>query len=197
MSHAFDAYVAAALYAREGAVFALGDGTVRFEQGGAVVQAHDGAVLAACVHPSGEGVVTGGDDGRLVWSRPAGATVLADLKGKWIDALDASPASGLIVFAAGREVHVRDVAAATVMACEKHVSGMRAFNVGSGTPRTVGEMAAALAHAMSGPSPRVTGQYRLGDVRHITADSSRLCNELDWRPRIDFAAGMAELAENS
>jgi WD40 repeat protein len=110
MSHAFDAYVAAALYAREGAVFALGDGTVRFEQGGAVVQAHDGAVLAACVHPSGEGVVTGGDDGRLVWSRPAGATVLADLKGKWIDALDASPASGLIVFAAGREVHVRDVA---------------------------------------------------------------------------------------
>ncbi|WP_428663619.1 NAD-dependent epimerase/dehydratase family protein [Reyranella sp.] len=106
-----------------------------------------------------------------------------------------------MVFEDGRQrrdfVHVRDVAAATVLACEKHVSGMRAFNVGSGTPRTVGEMAAALAQAMSGPSPRVTGQYRLGDVRHITADSSRLRKELGWRPRIDFAAGMAELAANS
>lgn len=110
MSHAFDAYVAAALYSREGAVFALGDGTVRFEEGGAVVQAHDGAALAACVHPSGEGVITGGDDGRLVWSRRSGATVLAELKGKWIDSIDASAASGLVVCAAGREVHVRDVA---------------------------------------------------------------------------------------
>jgi len=94
-------------------------------------------------------------------------------------------------------VHVRDVAAATVLASEKHVSGVRAFNVGSGTPRTVGDMARALAEAMKGPPPVVTGRYRLGDVRHITADSSRLCEELGWRPRVDFAAGMAELAANS
>ena len=91
-------------------------------------------------------------------------------------------------------VHVRDVAAATVTACEKHVAGVRAFNVGSGTPRTVGEMANALAQALQGPSPVVTGQYRLGDVRHITADSSRLRKELSWEPRVSFADGMAELA---
>jgi dTDP-L-rhamnose 4-epimerase len=91
-------------------------------------------------------------------------------------------------------VHVRDVAAATVTACEKWTSGVRAFNVGSGTPRTVGEMASALASTMKGPPPVVTGQYRLGDVRHITADSSRLRDELAWRPRVDFAAGMAEFA---
>jgi dTDP-L-rhamnose 4-epimerase len=71
---------------------------------------------------------------------------------------------------------------------------VRAFNVGSGTPRTVGEMAHALSDALNGPPPVVTGQYRLGDVRHITADSSRLRQELDWRPRIDFGRGMAELA---
>ena len=91
-------------------------------------------------------------------------------------------------------VHVRDVAAATVRACEKHVSGVRAFNVGSGTPRTVGDMARALADALKGPAPIVTGHYRLGDVRHITADSSRLRKELDWKPTVEFAAGMAELA---
>lgn len=91
-------------------------------------------------------------------------------------------------------VHVRDIAAATVLAMESHTSGVRAFNVGSGTPRTVGEMATALATSLSGPCPIVTGQYRLGDVRHITANSSRLMHELGWRPDVDFADGMAELA---
>jgi dTDP-L-rhamnose 4-epimerase len=103
------------------------------------------------------------------------------------------------VFEDGRQrrdfVHVSDVAAATVLACEKHAIGVRAFNVGSGTPRTVGEMAAALANALKGPSPVVTGQYRLGDVRHITADSSRLKEELDWRPNVNFEEGMGELAQ--
>jgi dTDP-L-rhamnose 4-epimerase len=91
-------------------------------------------------------------------------------------------------------VHVRDVAAATVRACEAHTSGVRAFNVGSGTPRTVGDMALALAQSLNGPLPVVTGQYRLGDVRHITADSSRLCSELGWSPQVAFSDGMAELA---
>ena len=91
-------------------------------------------------------------------------------------------------------VHVRDVAAATVLACENHTSGARAFNVGSGVPRTVGEMAGALSQALKGPRPAVTGQYRLGDVRHITADSSRLRGELNWRPQVEFTDGMAELA---
>jgi dTDP-L-rhamnose 4-epimerase len=102
------------------------------------------------------------------------------------------------VFEDGRQrrdfVHVRDVAAATVLACERHAAGVRAFNVGSGTPRSVGEMAAALSRALHGPPPSVTGHYRLGDVRHITADSSRLRGELGWRPQVDFADGMAELA---
>lgn len=91
-------------------------------------------------------------------------------------------------------VHVRDIAAATVAACERHTSGVRAYNVGSGTPRTVGEMAVALATALRGPSPILTGGYRLGDVRHITADSSRLQSELGWAPRVEFEVGMAELA---
>jgi len=91
-------------------------------------------------------------------------------------------------------VHVRDVAAATVLACETHASGVAAFNVGSGTPRTVGEMALALAASLKGPSPVVTGRYRLGDVRHITADSSRLRSVLAWKPEVAFEDGMAELA---
>lgn len=103
------------------------------------------------------------------------------------------------VFEDGRQrrdfVHVRDVAAATVRAMERHRSGVRAFNVGSGTPHTIGEMAAALAEAVGGPAPEITGGYRLGDVRHITADSARARTELDWQPKVDFAHGLAELAQ--
>jgi WD40 repeat protein len=105
----FGAYVVSVAFVQEGAVFALGDGTVRFESG-EIIDAHDGAVLCATPHPSGSGLVTGGDDGRLVWSRPGGAVLIADVKGKWIDAVAASAASGLIAFAAGREAHVRDAA---------------------------------------------------------------------------------------
>ena len=107
----FDAHVVAALFPREGAAFALADGTVRFE-GADPVRAHeDGAVLCAALHPGGAGVLTGGDDGRLVWSRPGeGAVALADSGGRWIDAVAASAASGLIAFASARDVHVRDVA---------------------------------------------------------------------------------------
>lgn len=105
------------------------------------------------------------------------------------------------VFEDGRQrrdfIHVRDIAAATVAACERHEAGVTAFNVGSGTPRTVGEMAAALARALRGPAPVVTGQYRLGDVRHITADSSRLRDALGWRPLVGFEEGMAELAHSA
>ncbi len=91
-------------------------------------------------------------------------------------------------------VHVRDIASAVVAAAEQPSDGFRAYNVGSGTPRTVGDLAAELATALDGPSPVVTGQWRLGDVRHITADSARIREQLGWVPREDFATGIRELA---
>ncbi|HZC17206.1 MAG TPA: WD40 repeat domain-containing protein [Caulobacteraceae bacterium] len=103
-----DAYVSEILFDRQGrAWFALGDGTVAGEAGERS-PAHNGAILAAALHPGGEGVVSGGDDGRLVWSYGGEAKVLAELKGRWIDVVAASPESGLIAFASGREAHVRD-----------------------------------------------------------------------------------------
>ncbi|MCX5214425.1 NAD-dependent epimerase/dehydratase family protein [Kitasatospora sp. NBC_00240] len=96
-------------------------------------------------------------------------------------------------------VHVGDVAAANSAALEaladRPAGSARAYNVGSGEVRTVGEMATALARAFGGPDPVVTGRYRLGDVRHVTADSSRLRTELAWRPRVSFTDGMAEFAK--
>ncbi|MBW8860349.1 MAG: WD40 repeat domain-containing protein, partial [Caulobacter sp.] len=134
MIYSFDAYVTAALFDRAGrAAFALGDGTVRFAtpEGFVTVEAHDGAVLAAAVHPSGRGLVTGGDDGRVVWSRVEGdevaASLVAEVKGRWIEQVATSAASGLIAFSAGKEAHVRDTADpafARAFAHDKTVSGL-------------------------------------------------------------------------
>lgn len=110
MTYAFDAFVTSALFDAAGqAWFALGDGTVRREDD-LTLQAHQGAVLCATVHPTGAGVLTGGDDGVLAWSRESGVEVLETTPGRWIDAVTASPASGLIAWASGKRVEVRDAA---------------------------------------------------------------------------------------
>ena len=94
-------------------------------------------------------------------------------------------------------VHVDDVAGANLAAITATESApaesFRAFNVGSGTVHTIGEMAAAIA-GPDGPQPVVTGEYRLGDVRHVTASSARIAEELGWHAQVDFTAGMRDFA---
>jgi dTDP-L-rhamnose 4-epimerase len=94
-------------------------------------------------------------------------------------------------------VHVRDVARANAAALHAPEPVPGAFNVCSGVPRTVGEMAAAMraAHGEGAPPPRVTGEYRLGDVRHVFASPALAIERLGFRAREDFAAGMAELVD--
>ena len=93
-------------------------------------------------------------------------------------------------------VEVSDVARAVVAALS--VSGpepaFRAYNVGSGRVGTIGELAGLLAETMGGPEPVLTGGYRLGDVRHVTASSERAAAELGWRARISLVDGVREFA---
>jgi dTDP-L-rhamnose 4-epimerase len=95
-------------------------------------------------------------------------------------------------------VHVRDIASANLAALAwtagQQPDTFRPFNVGSGTVHTIGEMAEALAREAGGPAPVVTGQYRAGDVRHVTASSARLRDELGWSPSVSFEEGMREFA---
>jgi dTDP-L-rhamnose 4-epimerase len=104
------------------------------------------------------------------------------------------------VFEDGRQVrdfvHVRDVARANVLAltADEPVSG--AFNIASGQPRSVGELATAL-HGAAGPAaplPVVTGEFRLGDVRHVFASAERAERALGFCAREPFAASIAEFA---
>lgn len=92
-------------------------------------------------------------------------------------------------------VHVDDVAGAVLAAVEHPPAGaaVEAFNVGSDRVTTVGELARALSAAMGGPEPVLTGAYRLGDVRHVTASSARIAERLGWRARTTLVAGLASL----
>ena len=101
-------------------------------------------------------------------------------------------------------VHVRDVARANLLALEAVsgadpgdavAGGLRCYNVASGEPHTVGEMAGALAGAFGGGiEPVVTGEFRLGDVRHVVASPAAAAAGLGFQARTGFTEGMAEFA---
>lgn len=93
-------------------------------------------------------------------------------------------------------IHVRDIARANLLAAQRERPGFAAYNICSGTPHTIGDMAGALAGSTSGPEPITTGQYRLGDVRHIVADPHLADEDLGFSAEVDFEAGMKEFAES-
>jgi dTDP-L-rhamnose 4-epimerase len=92
-------------------------------------------------------------------------------------------------------VHVTDVARAVAAAVALPQTAGRAtpLNVGSGVVTTVGEMAQVTSKLLAGPEPVVTGGYRLGDVRHVTASSEAVAAALGWRARVGLSEGLATL----
>jgi len=92
-------------------------------------------------------------------------------------------------------IHVFDVASAVAAALHAPLPAqLTPLNIGTPWVTTVGEMATELSRTLSGPAPIVTGAYRLGDVRHITADCSAAGDVLGWRARIDLRTGLADLS---
>jgi WD40 repeat protein len=135
----FDAAVTGLAFLTEGTLAgALGDGSVRLVAPGdtaspRTVQPHreGAAVLSMSLDIDGAGVVTGGDDGRVVRTDARGeVTVLAEFPGRQADVLAVSPSGGLRAAAGGREVRLLDRAGETVGAAADHpstVTGL-AFN---------------------------------------------------------------------
>jgi dTDP-L-rhamnose 4-epimerase len=91
-------------------------------------------------------------------------------------------------------VHVDDVAAANVAAVESEGTGFDAFNVCSGRPISIMEVATQLCEARGDAAPVVTGQYRNGDVRHIVADPAKASRLLGFHAAVDPRDGLREFA---
>lgn len=107
------------------------------------------------------------------------------------------------VFEDGRQtrdfVHVHDVALANALAIEQvadHPEGITPYNVASGTPFTIGQMAEALAAAFGGPPPVVTGDFRAFDVRHVVASPQRAIDGLGFRAQVRPEDGITRLASD-
>lgn len=91
-------------------------------------------------------------------------------------------------------VHVGDVANAFLTVLESDAVVWDVFNVGSGSPITIANMARTLAQLLKKDiEPEFLGRYRVGDVRHCFADIGKIENSFGFRPRHAFDTGMEEL----
>ncbi|GAS96839.1 UDP-glucose 4-epimerase galE3 [Mycolicibacterium canariasense] len=91
-------------------------------------------------------------------------------------------------------IHVDDVAAANLAAIDTELDGFEAFNVCSGRPVAIREVAEWLCAARGRDEPEITGRYRSGDVRHIVADPGRAATRLGFRAAVDPVDGITDFA---
>lgn len=106
----------------------------------------------------------------------------------------------LPIFEDGEEtrdfVHVDDVASALLRCIEQPVSAGVTMNVGSGRATSIMEVAQMLRQTMgSDIEPHVTGEYRVGDIRHNFADITRLDEVIGFRPAVSVEEGIRRFAE--
>src|SRR5262245_38137548 len=92
-------------------------------------------------------------------------------------------------------ISVHDVADTAQQVLTSSGADGRVLNLGSGEPHRIADIGRALA-ALTGRDdlqPRVTGQFRRGDVRHCTADITRARTAIGFAPRVSWEDGLREL----
>lgn len=93
-------------------------------------------------------------------------------------------------------VSVYDVARACRLALEMPAAVGEVFNVGSGEPFTVRDIAQRAANVLGKDTltPEITGKYRVGDIRHCYADIGKARRMLGYSPQVRLDDGLSELA---
>jgi dTDP-L-rhamnose 4-epimerase len=99
------------------------------------------------------------------------------------------------IFEDGKEsrdfVFIDDVVDATVAGIEKSTVTNAVYNVGSGVPTSVLEVAEELMSNYNIHVPlNISGNYRIGDIRHNYADLNLIKNELGFTPKYSFKKGL-------
>lgn len=90
-------------------------------------------------------------------------------------------------------VFIDDVVDATVLGIENEEANGKVFNVGTGKATTVVEIARTLMKHFNREVPLlISGDFRLGDIRHNYADLNNIQNVLGFKPQIDVKDGLAK-----
>ncbi|MCI1902745.1 MAG: SDR family NAD(P)-dependent oxidoreductase [Enterococcaceae bacterium] len=93
-------------------------------------------------------------------------------------------------------VYIDDVADATILGIENPKADYQIFNVGTGIKTDVLTVANTLIEKYGIKVPVVvSGNYRLGDIRHNFADISNIQNKLGFQPKVDFKEGISRFAD--
>lgn len=108
--------------------------------------------------------------------------------------------NGINIFEDGKEsrdfVFIDDVVAATILGIEKEEANNQVFNVGTGEAIDVLTVANALIKNYGIEVPiTVSGNYRLGDIRHNYADLSKINNLLGFVPSVSFEEGLKHFTD--
>lgn len=94
-------------------------------------------------------------------------------------------------------VSVHDIVRGCRLALERSDVSNDVFNIGSGEPRTILDIARRVAQVLGRPQlePDVTAKFRVGDIRHCFADLSKSRAMLGYEPQVTLDDGIAELAQ--
>jgi len=93
-------------------------------------------------------------------------------------------------------VSVHDVVRALRLALERDGADGLAVNIGSGESISIGELGGLLARTLGSElAPEITGEFRVGDIRHCFADTTLARETVGFEPQVPLGTGIAELAE--
>ena len=104
------------------------------------------------------------------------------------------------IFEDGQEsrdfIFIDDVVDATVLAIEDTKLQSCSLNVGSGVSTTVQEVADSLKKLFNSKVDiKITGNFRLGDIRHNRADISKIKKILGFSPKVSFESGLKQYVD--
>lgn len=90
-------------------------------------------------------------------------------------------------------VFIDDVAAALHATIDRPPAEVRLLDIGSGVASTILQVANSMAEVAGAPAPRVSGQFRDGDVRAASCDIGAARAELGYEPAVGVVAGTSQL----
>src|SRR5262249_51200234 len=90
-------------------------------------------------------------------------------------------------------VYIEDVADALCTVSARASLPAAVYDIGSGTPTTVHDLARMIAKLYNAPDPHISGAFRFGDVRHASCDAASSVTDLGWKPQWTLAAGLETL----
>lgn len=105
-----------------------------------------------------------------------------------------------LIFEDGRQtrdfVYVSDIVDANILAMEKKEADYQIYNVGTGKPHSIGDVASKLIGIYGNKiNSEIPGRARAGDIRHCYADITKISTQLGFLPKVSFDDGMRKMFE--